>query len=273
MLTVAAILLAIPLVLTGALWAGQERLIFLPDARALAAPAGWQREVLRSADGLDLAFLAIEGRPGQPVVLHFHGNGGNAADRTGLGGVLHRAGLGVVLAGYRGYGGNPGHPGEEAFAADADRLLAWVQTRFPRRPVVLWGESLGSGVAARLAEGRDDIAAVILESPFASVAEVARETYPFLPTDLLLRHRFEVLARMPNIAAPVLVVASEGDRITPLAQARRVAAAAPRGRILVEPGGAHPALLNAPTGEPLRTALRFIGEVGQHGPVSPAASG
>jgi len=261
MLTVVAILLAIPLALTGALWAGQERLIFQPDTRVLAAPAGWQREVLRSEDGLDLAFLMIEGRPGQPVVLHFHGNGGSAADRVGLGSALHRAGLAVVLAEYRGYGGNPGHPGEAAFAADAARNLAWVQARFPGRPVVLWGESLGSGVVARLAEGRQDIAAVILESPFASVAEVARETYPFLPTDLLLRHRFEVLARMPQIAAPVLVVASEADRITPLAQARRVAAAAPQGRLLVEPGAAHPAVLNAATAEPLRAALRFVGEV------------
>lgn len=261
MLTLAAILLALPLALTGALWAGQERLIFLPDPRVLAAPPGWEREVLRAADGLGLAFLAIEGRPGQPVVLHFHGNGGNAADRAGLGGALHRAGFSVVLAGYRGYGGNPGSPGEEAFAADAALSLAWVQARFPNHPVVLWGESLGTGVVARLAEGRHDIAGVILESPFASVAEIARETYPFLPTGLLLRHRFEVLARMPGVAAPVLVVASEADRLTPLAQARRVAEAAPRGRIVVEPGAAHPAVLNGASGDGLRAVVGFLGEV------------
>lgn len=261
MLTAAAILLAIPLAVTGLLWAGQERLIFIPDARRLEAPDGWRREVLRSSDGLDLAFLVAEGRTGQPVVLHFHGNGGNAADRAGMGRVLSNAGHGVVLAEYRGYGGNPGSPGEEAFARDALSYLAWVQGAFPGRAVVLWGESLGSGVATRLAEGRRDIAALVLESPFASVAELARETYPLLPMDLLLRHRFENVARMPRIAAPVLVVASEADRITSVGHARRVAAAAPQGRIVVLPGSAHPAVLNGASGEGLREALRFVGAV------------
>lgn len=263
MLTAAAILIALPLALVGALWAGQERLIFLPDARPLAAPAGWQRQGLRTADGLDLAFLVAEGRPGRPVVLHFHGNGGNAGDRTGLGQVLGSAGHGVVLAEYRGYGGNPGRPGEDAFARDATAYLAWVQAAFPGRPVVLWGESLGSGVVTRLAEGRADIAALVLESPFTSVAELARGTYPMLPTDLMLRHRFENLARMPRIAAPVLVVASQGDRITPPDHARRVAEAAPDGWLVIEPGAAHPAVLNGGTGEGLRAALRLLGEVGR----------
>jgi hypothetical protein len=261
MLTALAVLTAIPLLLTGALWAGQERLIFLPDPRPLVAPEGWRRETLRTSDGLDLAFLVAAGRDRAPVVLHFHGNGGNAADRAGLGGVLNRAGHGVVLAEYRGYGGNPGSPGEEGLARDAAATLAWTRARFPGAPIVLWGESLGTGVVTRLAEGRTDIAAIVLESPFTSVADMARRSYPFLPTGLLLRHPFESLSRLPGIAAPILVVASERDGITPVDHARRMAEGARNGRILVEPGGAHPAVLNSPTGEGLREALRFIGAV------------
>ncbi len=215
--------------------------------------------MLRTDDGLDLAFLVAAGRERAPVVLHFHGNGGNAADRAGLGAAILRAGHGVVLAEYRGYGGNPGSPGEEAFARDAAALLAWTRARFPGAPVVLWGESLGSGVVTGLAEGRGDIAAIVLESPFTSVADLARGMYPFLPTDLLLRHRFESLSRLPGIAAPILVVASERDGLTPITHARRMAEAARDGRIFVEPGGAHPAVLNSPSGEGLREALRFIG--------------
>ncbi len=259
-LTAIAIVAGLPLLLVGALWAGQERLIFLPDPRVIAAPPGWERPVIRSAEGRDLAFLAIAGRPSAPVVLHFHGNGGNAEDRAGLGGMLNRAGYSVVLAEYRGYGGNPGRPSEAGIVADAVLQLDWVRQRFPGAPVVLWGESLGSGVATALAENSTGIAALVLESPFTSVADLAREMYRVLPTDLLLRHRFESLSRLPGIAAPVLVVASERDRITPVEHARRMAEAARDARLVVLPGGAHPTVLNDASGQGLREVMLFLRE-------------
>lgn len=259
-LTAIAIVAGLPMLLVGALWAGQERLLFLPDPRVITAPPGWERPVIRTADGLDLAFLAVEGRPRAPVVLHFHGNGGNAEDRAGLGSVINRAGYSIVLAEYRGYGGNPGSPGEDAIASDAAAMLAWTRARFPDRPLVLWGESLGTGVVTRLAENRPGIAALLLESPFTSVADLARGMYPGLPTDWLLRHRFESLSRLPGVSAPVLVVASEQDRITPADHARRMAEGARDGRLVMLRGGAHPAVLNDAAGEGLAAALRFLGE-------------
>ncbi|WP_198371830.1 alpha/beta hydrolase [Roseomonas rosulenta] len=259
-LTAIAIVAGLPLLLVGALWAGQERLIFLTDPRVIAAPPGWERPVIRTADGLELAFLAMEGRPRAPVVLHFHGNGGNAEDRVGLGFALNRAGYSVVLAEYRGYGGNPSRPGEEAIAADAAAILAWTVARFPDRPLVLWGESLGTGVVTRLAENRPGIAAVVLESPFTSVADLARGMYPVVPTDWLLRHRFESLSRLPGVAAPVLVVASAQDRITPADHARRMVEAARDGRLVMLPGGAHPAVLNDAGGQGLNEVMLFLRE-------------
>ena len=257
-LTALALILALPMLLGGALWAGQERLIFIPDPRVIAAPLGWERATIRTADGLDLAFLVTPPPPGGPVVLHFHGNGGNAEDRTGLGTLLRRAGFGVVLAEYRGYGGNPGRPGEAAIAADAGALFDWTRARFPGAPMMLWGESLGSGAVTRLAEGRSDIAAIVLESPFTSVRDLAAGMYPWLPTEMLLRHPFESLSRMPRIAAPVLVVASEDDRITPPSHARRMAEAARDGRLVMLRGGAHPAVLNDASGEGVRAVLAFL---------------
>lgn len=255
------LLVSVPVLLGAGIWAGQEHLIFHPDARSIAAPASWSREVFRGADGLDLSILVAHGVPGRPVLLHFHGNGGNAEDRSNLGALLNEAGYGVVLVEYRGYGGNPGRPSEAAFAADAAALLAWSRSRFPGAPVVLWGESLGTGVVSRLAEGRRDIAAVVLESPFTSVADLAAGTYPWLPTRVLLRHPFETLERMPRITAPVLVVASEGDRLTPAAQAAQVAAAAPDARLVLLPGGRHPAVLNDSSGQGVRAVLGFLADL------------
>jgi pimeloyl-ACP methyl ester carboxylesterase len=261
LLTALALIAGLPLLLVGALWAGQERLIFMPDARAIAAPHGWERQALRTTDGLDLAFLTASAGPRAPVLLHFHGNGGNAEDRAGLGILLNRAGYTVVLAEYRGYGGNPGRPREDTIAADAATLLAWVQARFPGQPLVLWGESLGTGVVTRLAEDRPGIAALVLESPFTSVADLARGMYPVLPTDRLLRHRFESLSRLPRVSAPILVVASEQDRITPPGHALRMAAGARDGRLVMLPEGAHPAVLNDASGHAIGAVLGFLAEV------------
>jgi alpha-beta hydrolase superfamily lysophospholipase len=257
-LIILGLLLAVPLLAGGTIWAGQERLIFQPFGGPIAAPPGWTRETFRSTDGLDLAMLVTGGAAGRPIILHFHGNGGSVQDRLGLATILNNAGYGIVLAEYRGYGGNPGSPSEAAFAHDAATLLAWTRERFPGHPVVLWGESLGTGVVTRLAEGRPGIAAVILESPFTSVAALAADAYPWLPTGLLLRHRFENLARMPSVAAPVLVIASAEDRLTTATQARQVAAAAPDARLVLLPGGRHPAVLNDESGQGLRSVLAFL---------------
>jgi pimeloyl-ACP methyl ester carboxylesterase len=258
-LTLLALLAALPAMLGCALWLGQERLIFLPDSRIIAAPPGWERAVLDRPGEPPLAFLLARGEPGRPVVLHFHGNGGNAEDRAGLGDTIRRAGYSVVLAEYRGYGGNPGQPGEAAFATDAAALLGWLRQRFPTEKLILWGESLGSASVTRIAEGRSDVAAIILESPFTSVAALAAASYPWLPTGLLLRHRFENLARMPAIAAPILIVTSMGDRLTPPEHAARLAASAPDARVIELPGAAHPAILNDPSGQGMHAALAFIG--------------
>ena len=262
LLTALAAVAALPVLFAAGLWLRQDRLIFLPDDRVLAAPTGWEHVTIPAADGLSLGALLLEGAQHRPVVLHFHGNGGNAGHRAGLGYTLNNAGYAVVLAEYRGYGGNPGRPSDAGFAADAPAILDWVRARFPGRPLVLWGESLGTATVTRLAAGRSDIAGLVLESPFTSVADLAASFYPWLPTGPLLRHRFESLAHVPAIAAPMLLVTSEGDRLTPPAHARRLAAATPRAELLVLPGAAHPAVLNAPDGRAMEAVLAFIGRIG-----------
>jgi uncharacterized protein len=260
-LTLLAVLAAIPLALGTGLWALQERLIFLPDTAPLRAGAPFRIETLTTQDGLALRFLAAEAAPGAPVILHFHGNGGQAGDRAAAMAPFVAAGFSVVLAGYRGYGGNPGAPSEQGLALDAAAHLAWVRARHPAAPLVLWGESLGTGLATRLAEGRPGIAGLVLESPFTSVADIAAAQYPWLPARALLRHPFESRARLPGIAAPILVVHAEGDRVVPPEHGRRMAAEARDGRLLMLPGWAHPPVLNDPTGRAAPAVRGFLREV------------
>jgi uncharacterized protein len=174
-----------------------------------------------------------------PAVLVCNGNGGDRSMRAALAAALSRMGLAVLLFDYRGYGGNPGSPSEEGLAADARAALGYLAGRpevDPRRVVYL-GESLGAAVALRLALERPP-AALVLRSPFASLAEVGRRHYPFLPVSLLLRDRYDSAARVGRLTAPLLVVAGGRDRIVPATHSRRLFAAAPRPKRLVVLDGA-----------------------------------
>jgi fermentation-respiration switch protein FrsA (DUF1100 family) len=127
---------------------------------------------------------------------------------------------------YRGYGGNPGSPREAGLIADAEAALEFLDSAgIPRNRLVIYGESLGTGVAVQLA-ARNRVAAVILESPYTSIAAAAQYHYPFIPAVLLVWDRFDSLSRIRAVEAPVLVMHGEADRIVPVRFGRALFAAA-----------------------------------------------
>jgi fermentation-respiration switch protein FrsA (DUF1100 family) len=264
LLVMAAVLLAPP----GLLWVFQRRLIYVPSPGPVPPAAsvlpGASDVSLRTADGLPLQgwFVPVSGR-WAPAVLVCNGNGGDRAMRAALAAALSRLGLAVLLFDYRGYGSNPGAPSEEGLAADARAALAYLAGRPDVDPgrIVYFGESLGAAVALRLAIERPP-AALVLRSPFASLAEVGRHHYPFLPVSLLLRDRYDSAALAGRLAAPLLVGAGGHDRIVPVDHTRRLFAAAPQPKRLVVLDGADHNDLDLLAGPRLVDELRsFLGGV------------
>jgi uncharacterized protein len=246
----AAILLVVVAVLAasvGLLWAFQRHLIYLPSPGPVPPAAsvlpGAEDVSFQTADGLRLRgwFVPPVGgaRPPGPAVLVCNGNGGDRSMRAALAVALSRLGLAVLLFDYRGYGGNPGSPTEAGLAADARAALGYLAGRPEVDPerVVYFGESLGAAVALRLATERPP-AALVLRSPFASLAEVGQRHYPVLPVSLLLRDRYDSAALAGRLSAPLLVVAGGRDRIVPASHSRRLFAAAPQPKRLVVLEGA-----------------------------------
>jgi fermentation-respiration switch protein FrsA (DUF1100 family) len=243
-LATVALLVAVGL---GLAWSQQRRLIYFPWPGQVPAAssvlAGSQEVVLETEDGIPLGgwFLPARGGGRGPAVLVFDGNAGNRALRAPLAAALSRAGLSVLLFDYRGYGGNPGRPSEGGLAADARAAQAWLAARPEVDPgrIAYFGESLGAAVALRLAVERPP-AALVLRSPFTSLADVGRLHYPWLPVKLLLADRYPSTGRVGRLAAPLLVVAGERDRIVPAALSRQLydAAPAPKRFVLV-PGADH----------------------------------
>jgi fermentation-respiration switch protein FrsA (DUF1100 family) len=245
-----AILLVVVAVLAasvGLLWAFQRHLIYLPSPGPVPPAAsvlpGAEDVSFQTADGLRLRgwFVppVVGARPPGAAVLVCNGNGGDRSMRAALAAALSRLGLAVLLFDYRGYGGNPGSPTEAGLAADARAALGYLAGRPEVDPerVVYFGESLGAAVALRLATERPP-AALVLRSPFASLAEVGQRHYPVLPVSLLLRDRYDSAALAGRLSAPLLVVAGGRDRIVPASHSRRLFAAAPEPKRLVVLDGA-----------------------------------
>ena len=175
-----------------------------------------------------------------PVLAYFHGNGGHIGYRTARLARFTAAGLGVLFVEYRGYGGNPGSPTEPGLYSDARAGLDFLAAQgiAPTR-LVLYGESLGSAVALTMATERP-CAALILEAPFSSIAEVAQHHYPFVPARRLIKDRFDAVARVGAVRAPILVLQGSRDVVVPPRFGRILFDAAPEPKELwVAPNGGH----------------------------------
>ena len=206
----------------------QRSLLYFPDKTApqLGHP-DVQVVQLLSEPGLEVAHLYHSPRaPDGPVVVVFHGNAGHAGTRVRKFHELLDAGFGVFFAEYRGYGGNPGRPDEAGLTADAGAVMAHFQSEGvePGR-LVLYGESLGAGVAVKMA-AEHPVAGVVLEAPYTSIADVAQAHYWFLPARWLVPDKWDVAARIGQVSAPVLVVHGAADRVIPVRFGRRVFALA-----------------------------------------------
>lgn len=239
------------LALCALLFAQQRQLIYRPgteafDLASLAEQAPFQAIETRTADGLVLSHLWLPPAEDEaaPVLVVCHGNAGTAGGRAGKFLDVLPPGHGLLLVEYRGYGGNPGQPSETGLVDDTASTLRWLKARGigPER-WVFYGESLGSGVATRLAaelaEAGRPVAGVLLEAPFTSIAETAQYHYWYVPARWLVRDRFDNLARIGGLEAPLLILHGRRDSIVPYAMAERLAAAAdtPKRLLAVDEGG------------------------------------
>ena len=218
--------------LVSCMWLFQRKLLFRAD-RARPEPAACGVPEMRAvaiavADGLTLhAWYRPRPTTGAPVVLYFHGNDAHLGTRADKVRTYLDAGFGVLLMSYRGYGGNPGRPSEQGLYRDARAALAFLAAEGVRpADIVYYGESLGSGVAVQLALEATP-AALVLEAPYTDIAAVGQRCFPFVPVRLLMRDRFDNLAKIPEVRTPVLVIHGEQDRTTPVDFGRTVHAAAP----------------------------------------------
>ena len=201
-----------------------DRLIFFPDTSVPEPPPGVEERALTTTDGLRLhAWYAAA--PGVATTLVWsHGNGGNIAGRADVLLALAARGVNVLAYDYRGYGRSEGRPSEPGVYLDAEAAYDDVRARgVPATRIVAFGESLGGAVAIRLATVRP-CAGVAVVSTFTTMRDVGRAHYG--PLALLAGDRFDSLARVRTLAAPILVAHGDRDEVVPVALGEALFAAA-----------------------------------------------
>lgn len=227
-----------------ALYTFQRQLIFYPSRNAPSpAEAGFADAtdyVLTTRDRTKIRLWFAPAAPGAATVLYFQGKGGEIADRPKRWAAYRAARLGVAFLSYRGYGGSDGAPNEMGLHQDADAALAWLLAKgIPAESIVVIGESLGTGVAIRVAADHF-VGALILEAPFTSLTDVAARRFPWAPVRFLIRDPFPSLDRIRTVTEPTLILHGTADTRIPtdMGKALYAAAAGPK-ELMLFPGIGH----------------------------------
>ncbi len=149
------------------------------------------------------------------TLVFFHGNAGNLFNRVYKLNQLNKLNINILIISWRGFSGNLGKPTEKNLYSDAIKSIKWLNDRgIKNSEIVLYGESLGTGVAVELAQN-NVFNSIILESPFTSIAKAAKIYYPYVPINLLLKDRYDSEKKISKITAPILIMHGMKDDITP----------------------------------------------------------
>jgi len=149
------------------------------------------------------------------TLVFFHGNAGNLNNRIYKLNKINQLNLNFLIISWRGFSGNQGKPTEDGLYQDAKSSIRWLEQKgIIKTNIILYGESLGTGVALELAKD-SKYAGIILESPYTSMVAMAKKIYPFLPVSILVKDRFESLSKIKKNVSPILIMHGEMDTLVP----------------------------------------------------------
>ncbi len=213
--------LGVYLAICAVMFFAQRALLYRPDkARVPAAQSGIAAMTdieIKTSDGETLAAWQLAAADAaKPVYLYLHGNGSNIANRAARFKIMTADGSGLLALSWRGYGGSTGQPSEAGLHADALAAYQHLAGQVDPRRIIIFGESLGSGPALKLASGQT-AGAVILDSPYVSMQSLAASLYWWLPVRLLLRDTYRSDLWVGGIKAPLLILHGARDPVVPVA--------------------------------------------------------
>jgi uncharacterized protein len=214
-----------------------------------------EEQFLTTADAEKIIVWHVPAKSGHAVILYFPGNGDFLAGSASRFRDMTSDGTGLVALSYRGYAGSTGQPSERGLLLDAAAAYAFTSARYSADRIVVWGFSLGSGVAVALAAGQP-VGKLILEAPYTSTADVAALRFRFAPVRWLMRDQFHSDQRIARVTAPLLIMHGAHDSTIPIGFGERLFSLAHEPKQFVRfPEGGHDDLDNHGA---IETARDFI---------------
>ncbi len=207
----------------GLIYLFQTGFVYFPAKEIVSTPhelgLAYEAVTLHTEDGVELSswFIAVE-NPRATVII-CHGNAGNVSNRMNLIRMFHSLSLNVLIFDYRGFGASSGKPSEVGTYRDAEAAWRYVVDDRNVKPedIVVYGESLGGAIAARLAMQHKP-GGLVLQSTFTSMPELACRLYRFFPVRLLCRFSYNTAEYLSGVDCPTLVIHSRNDEIVPYSQ-------------------------------------------------------
>jgi pimeloyl-ACP methyl ester carboxylesterase len=208
------------LIFTSMIYFLQERFIFLPTKLPQQHEYSFEYKYsefnLNATDGAQLNALHFKISNPKGIILYFHGNAGNLSRWGEIAGALSREYQhDVVVMDYRTYGKSTGSLSEEALYQDGQLFYNHLLEHYPEKDIILYGRSLGTGIATRLA-AHNDPGSLILETPYYSLLDIGQRRFPFLPVKWLLKYQFKSFEYVKDISCPVAIFHGTDDEVIPL---------------------------------------------------------
>ena len=201
-----------------ALYLIQRSMIYFPSKQVESLPtiAAVERLAVTTTDNINLSGWHVAPQEAKPVIVFFHGNASRHSESFYRIFPFIEDGYGFLSIGYRGYGGNDGKPSEQGFYNDARAFITALKEKgINEDQIILYGQSIGTGPAIQMATEFKNIRAVVLESPYTALPDVAAKTYFFVPVHLLMKDKFDNLSKISDVTAPLLIIHGKNDRIIP----------------------------------------------------------
>ena len=172
-------------------------------------------------DGVKTHGWFLKNPSSDDVLVYFHGNAGSISGRYPWAIELMQAGVSVLMVEYRGYGRSEGEPSEAGIYADADAVWRWLteERKVAPEKIILYGKSLGGGPATHLAVSFRP-KALVLQSTFTSIPDMAKRVLPLVPR-FLIQTQFDNESKLPNVEVPTLIIHSRADDLIPFEQSER----------------------------------------------------
>jgi len=182
-----------------------------------------EKVIIKTKDNIELlSWYHNKNLNNYKTILFLHGNAGSLENRIHKINHFKDIKVNFLIVAWRGFSGNKGKPSEEGLYEDARSAIRWLKSKgVKENNIIIYGESLGTGVATEIAQNKN-FAGIILESPFTSMVDAAKNKYPYLPVRLLLKDKYESNKKLKNINIPILIMHGEVDNIVPFNMGKKM---------------------------------------------------